>query len=73
MATTGRTVYVLSVIPRLAKHVQEKLPDVNVIEVLHKGMASVFDSIERLSLFNNSFTALVGTPEHALLPQFSGT
>lgn len=37
MAAGGRAVYVFSVIPRLAKLVQDGLPDVKVIEVNYKG------------------------------------
>lgn len=48
-AAAGRTVYVYSGIPRLAKHVQDRLPAVKVIEVKCKGMASVFCCIEELS------------------------
>ncbi len=42
-----------SAIPRLAKLVREQLTNVNVIEVEHKGMATVFNCTEELSLHND--------------------
>ena len=46
MAAAGkRTVYVFSVIPRLARLIQDKLPDVDVLEVKHKGKAALFTCI----------------------------